>query len=148
MSTPARNIKIGILPPLSKNLSATILTSLMFQETAAALTGVTGAHSAHFPSLLTSDVTPGGGRRPRPLPAHLASNAPWPGGPGSPYNRRTHKCDYPDCDKVTFICTGLKYSITQVTSLGTDTSRSSSSAHFHSQFGFCPRQQTLFECGC
>ena len=42
----------------------------------------------------------------------------------------------------------LKDSITHVTSLGTDTSRSSFSAHFHSQFGFCPLWQTLFECGC
>lgn len=134
--------------PLSASFSH---TSLLFQETAAALTGVTGAHSAHFPSLLTSDVTPGGGRRPRPLPAHLASNAPWPGGPGSPFNRRTHKCDYPDCDKVTqgpFKDGFKRFNYTSYTSLGTDTSRSSSSAHFHSQFGFCPHWQTLFECGC
>ena len=97
---------------------------LVFQETAAALTGVTTAHAAHFPSLLTSgDGSPGGqGRRSRPLPAHLASTAPYM---GSPFNRRTHKCDYPDCDKVM----GLKDSISI---LGTDPHP------FYSQFGFCP----------
>ena len=71
---------------------------LILQETAAALTGVTSAHASHFPSLLSAPPSPG--RRPRPLPAHMASSAPWAGGGGSPFSRRTHKCDYPDCDKV------------------------------------------------
>ena len=77
------------------------------QETAAALSGVaavTAGHAHHpgLPSLLTAPPTGlnGGGRRPRPLPAHMSSTAPWAGA-GSPFNRRTHRCDYPDCDKVT-----------------------------------------------
>jgi len=91
--------KLRALLPHLDIAALNILCLARLQETAAALTGVTTAHAAHFPSLLTSgDVSPGvQGRRPRPLPAHLASTAPYM---GSPYNRRTHKCDYPDCDKV------------------------------------------------
>ena len=118
MSTLARNIKIGIypphfspapkiqqlqhivnIPPAAQNFTTVQCYMIsIFQETAAALTGVTGAHSSFPGSLLPSDVSSGPGRRQRPLPAHLASTA-W--GQGSPFNRRTHKCDYPDCDKVT-----------------------------------------------
>ena len=119
MSTLTRNIKIGIYPPHFSpapkiqqlqhivNITPAVLNFTtvqcvmisIFQETAAALTGVTGAHSSFPTSLLPSDVSSGQGRRQRPLPAHLASTA-W--GQGSPFNRRTHKCDYPDCDKVTY----------------------------------------------
>merc|ERR1719245_1799162 len=89
--------KLRALLPHLDIAALNILCLARLQETAAALTGVTTAHAAHFPSLLTSgDGSPGGqGRRSRPLPAHLSSTAPYM---GSPFNRRTHKCDYPDCD--------------------------------------------------
>ena len=137
MSTRTRNkIKPRVefrYPPLFRDFIPPFFSLLVFQETAAALTGVTTAHAAHFPSLLTSgDGSPGGqGRRSRPLPAHLASTAPYM---GSPFNRRTHKCDYPDCDKVM----GLKDSIS---SLGTDL--------FSIWFLSCAVASfTLFECDC
>ena len=145
---PGIKSRVEFKHPDSENIISTFYSPLVFQETAAALTGVTTAHAAHFPSLLTSgDVSPGAqGRRPRPLPAHLASTAPYM---GSPYNRRTHKCDYPDCDKVSQTQPWPLLGFKRFNSKSRyGTSRSSSSAHFHSQFGFCPRVPALFECDC
>ena len=88
--------KLHSLLPQLDIAALNILCLARLQETAAALTGGTvgGAGRGSLPGLLC-------GRR-TPLPAHLATSH-WLSGPGTAsqgYNRRTHRCDYPDCDKV------------------------------------------------
>merc|ERR1719480_677297 len=68
--TKLNSEKLRALLPHLDIAALNILCLARLQETAAALTGVTSAHSAHFPSLLTSgDGSPGGQGRSRPLPA-------------------------------------------------------------------------------
>jgi len=91
--------KIRSLLPQLDIAALNILCLARLQETAAALSGGHHPHQSlhNLPNLLTSSR--------RPLPAHISSSAPWAGSGGlvtssSAFNRRTHRCDYPDCDKV------------------------------------------------
>jgi len=79
--------KLRSLLPHLDIATLNILCLARLQETAAALTA---GHTA------LSLTTPR-----RPLPAHMSSAAPaWSQVTSSSINRRTHRCDYPDCDKV------------------------------------------------
>jgi len=89
--------KLRALLPQLDIAALNILCLARLQETAAALTGGNPQQGMNLGNLLS------GSRR--PLPAHMSSSAGWASAhahvsSASVLNRRTHRCDYPDCDKV------------------------------------------------